>query len=434
MTRPPAWRSCRPTTTPSSPTPRTRETGPLGSIISTGRDVIYTFEVAEAVKGDIGQRVDLRSAASGMSCGFEVPAGQAIGILLDRRSGMWRSGLCGQIEPGKLRAAAAPLPAPDGRGPTAFIVGGSSGEARLMALDRQARTLAYGHGTGLTTQLSICPGGRRVLELVGDRPRPPRVALRELPSLGLVWERRLPRQPPSVEAQSVRCLDHNGIAYVVASNGGDPSWSPQATLLRVSRTTTTKLYQGAARSIAFGSDVGYVNDERRGSRPSQAVIIDLKPSPPQVRTTILGPTTQTVPGNMVWLDHDRIGFFPWSGDNARAIIFDRPLHELGGINNWSAWTSLLVGDVTIGVGQGRLSMADLPNGPARVLQQFESPQTIALAALPGITLVPAPHVAPLATGDADLPILPLAAGAAAIALLAAVYFVGRARRRTSADA
>jgi hypothetical protein len=104
-----------------------RETGPLGSIISTGRDVIYTFEVAEAVKGDIGQRVDLRSAASGMSCGFEVPADQAIGILLDRRSGMWRSGLCGQIEPGKLRAAAAPLPAPDGRGPTAFIVGGSFG-------------------------------------------------------------------------------------------------------------------------------------------------------------------------------------------------------------------------------------------------------------------------------------------------------------------
>jgi hypothetical protein len=137
------------------------------------------------------------------------------------------------------------------------------------------------------------------------------------------------------------------------------------------------------------------------------VIIDLKPSPPQVRTTILGPTTQTVPGNMVWLDHDRIGFFPWSGENARAIIFDRPLHELGGINNWSAWTSLLVGDVMIGVGQGGLTMADLPNGPARVLQQFESPQTIALATLPGITLVPAPHVAPLATGDADLPILPL---------------------------
>jgi hypothetical protein len=39
-----------------------------------------------------------------------------------------------------------------------------------MALDRPARTLAYGYGTGLTTQLSICPGGRRVLELVGDRP------------------------------------------------------------------------------------------------------------------------------------------------------------------------------------------------------------------------------------------------------------------------
>lgn len=165
------------------------------------------------------------------------------------------------------------------------------------------------------------------------------------------------------------------------------------------------------------------------------MIIDLKPSPPQVRTTILGPTTQTVPGNMVWLDHDRIGFFPWSGENARAIIFDRPLHELGGINNWSAWTSLLVGDVMIGVGQGGLTMADLPNGPARVLQQFErSGRPLTLAALPGVTLAPAPRAAqPETPGEAGLPILLLAATAVAIALLTGLYFAGRARRR-SADA
>jgi hypothetical protein len=89
-----------------------RETGPLGSIVNSGRDVVYTFEVAEVVKGDIGQRVEVHSAASGASCRFEVPAGQAIGVLLDGHSGTWKSGLCGQIEPGKLRAAAAPLPAP----------------------------------------------------------------------------------------------------------------------------------------------------------------------------------------------------------------------------------------------------------------------------------------------------------------------------------
>jgi hypothetical protein len=94
-----------------------RETGPLGSIISSGRDVVYTFEVTEVFKGDIGRRVEIHSAASGMSCGFEVAAGEAVGVLLDRQGGDWRSGLCGQIEPGKLRTAAAPLPTPDGRAP-----------------------------------------------------------------------------------------------------------------------------------------------------------------------------------------------------------------------------------------------------------------------------------------------------------------------------
>jgi hypothetical protein len=150
-----------------------RETGPLGSIISTGRDVIYIFEVAEAFKGDIGRRVEVHSAASGASCGFEVAAGQPIGVLLDSGNGRWRSGLCGQVEPGELRTAAAPLPAPDGQPPAALVVGGGFGEARLLALDRRARTLAYGYGAGDTTQLSICPAGNRILELVRDHPKLP---------------------------------------------------------------------------------------------------------------------------------------------------------------------------------------------------------------------------------------------------------------------
>jgi hypothetical protein len=482
-----------------------RETGPLGSIVNSGRDVVYTFEVAEVVKGDIGQRVDVRSAASGASCGFEVPAGQAIGVLLDGHSGTWKSGLCGQIEPGKLRAAAAPLPAPDGRPPAAMVVGGSFGEARLLALDRHARTLAYGSGAGRTTHLSICPGGNRILEAVHDDARAPRLALRELPGLGLVWERPLPRQPASIYTEALTCLDGGGTGYVFFSNGGDPRWSPKATLLRVSRTTTTVLYQGAARSIAFGSDVGYVNeghwgedigrinlqsgqvtpvitgpryttrlvlrpdgsalatqawgddltrtpgDDDRGSRPPQAVIIDLKSSPPRVRTTILGRANQTgtgrsVWGNMVWLNADRIGFFPAAGAHPRARIFDSSLRELGGFDNWAASTSLLMGGVIVGLGEGRLTVADLPNGPTRVVEQFESPQMFALAALPGATPVsplpqaarapappgatPVPQAAPpVSPGGADVPVLPLAAGAVAMVLLAGFFLFGRARRR-----
>jgi hypothetical protein len=268
---------------------------------------------------------------------------------------------------------------------------GGFGEARLLALDRQARTLAYGYGAGDTTQLSVWPDGNRILELVRDHPKPARLALRERPDLRLVWERPLPRQPASVYADSLWCLGGDGSAYVFASNGGDPRWSPRATLLRVSPTTTTVLYRGTARSIAFGPDLAYLNEGRwgeqigridlgsgqltpvltgprymtrlalrpdglalatqvwgddlvqqpgrntRGPRPAQAVVIDLQPSPPRVRTTPLGSADQAatgrpVWGNMVWLTSDRVGFFPADGANPRATIFDSSLRQLGGID------------------------------------------------------------------------------------------------------
>jgi hypothetical protein len=469
-----------------------RETGPLGSIISTGRDVIYTFEVAEAVKGDLGRRVEVHSAAAGMSCGFEVPPGEPIGVLLEGGNGTWRSGLCGQIDPGQLRTAAAPLPAPDGHPPAALVVGGGFGEARLLALDRQARTLAYGYGAGDTTQLSVCPDGHRILELVRDHPKPSRLALRELPDLRLVWERPLPPQPSSVYADSLRCLSGDGSAYVFASNGGDPRWSPSATLLRVSPTTTTVLYRGTARSIAFGPDVAYLNEGRwgeqigrinlrsgqltpvltgprymtrlalrpdglalatqvwgddlvqqpgqnnRSPRPAHAVVINLQPSPPRIRTTPLRPADQTETGrqmwagNMVWLTSHRVGFFPADHGAPRAMIFDRSLRELGGIDQWAASTTLLIGNDVVGLGQGKLSVADLPNGPARVLQQFQSSETFALAALPGATEVPL-AAEPEAREDAALPILLLAATTATLALLTGLVLFGRAGRRRTPE-
>jgi hypothetical protein len=311
-----------------------------------------------------------------------------------------------------------------------------------------------------------------------------------------------------VNAESVRCLGGDGSGYVFASNGGDPSWSPQATLLRVSSTTTTVLYRGTARSIAFGPEVAYLNAGRwgeqisrvdlrsgkltpvltgprymtrlalrpdglalatqvagddlvqepgqsnGGSRPAQAVVINLQPSPPRIRATTLGSADQAktgrpLSGTMVWLNADRVGFFPAYG-TSQAVIFDTSLRQLGGIDQWAASTTLRVGDGIIGLGQGTLSVAELPNGPARVLQQFQSPETYALAALPGTTQVlprapatqpPPPRAAPAprttkppTTGDATPPIPLLAATAATLALLAGLFLFSRARRRRTPDA
>jgi hypothetical protein len=209
----------------------------------------------------------------------------------------------------------------------------------------------------------------------------------------------------------------------------------------------------ALATQVWGDDLVRVpGNDKRGARPPQAAVIDLESSPPRVRTTSLGPANPTetgysVWGNMVWLSADRIGFFPAGGTKPRASIFDGSLRELGGFGEWAASTSLLVGDVIVGLGQGKLSVADLPNGPTRVVEQFESPQTFALAALPGTTQIlalpkatpvpappgaaPVPQAAPPEPPrKVDRPILALAASAAALALLTGLLFFARARRRS----
>jgi hypothetical protein len=201
----------------------------------------------------------------------------------------------------------------------------------------------------------------------------------------------------------------------------------------------------------WGDDLTRVpGGDRRTFRPPQAVVIDLEPSPPRVRTATLSRANSgtgiSVWGDMVWLNANRLGFFPAAGAHRRAHIFDSSLRELGGFDDWAASTSLLMGEVIVGVGQGKLTVADLPNGPTRVIEQFESPQMVALAALPGATqLSPLPQAArapappgatplpqaapPGSPGGTDVPVLPLAAGAAAMVVLTGLLLFGRTRRR-----
>ena len=148
---------------------------------SSADPVTLVFRVLESVKGRLGSTVEVVTAASGASCGVEARIGQTIGLFLERVGGVWQSNLCRQVSPSELRAAARPLPRPDGRGPVAFLVGGRFGPARTLALDAQGRTLAYGRGEGESLMVSVCPGGRRVAEVV-RAGRGVAVAVRALPA------------------------------------------------------------------------------------------------------------------------------------------------------------------------------------------------------------------------------------------------------------
>jgi hypothetical protein len=68
--------------------------------------LVYVFSVDSVVKGELAERVEVRSPASGAACGFELEREEASGILLHRDGGGWVGGLCGQIAVGELIEAA----------------------------------------------------------------------------------------------------------------------------------------------------------------------------------------------------------------------------------------------------------------------------------------------------------------------------------------
>lgn len=65
-------------------------------------EATYVFVVDSVVKGELGRRVEVVSPTSGAACGFELPTGEASGILLKRDGEEWIGGLCGQIAVGEL--------------------------------------------------------------------------------------------------------------------------------------------------------------------------------------------------------------------------------------------------------------------------------------------------------------------------------------------
>lgn len=58
----------------------------------------YLVRVEQVYKGDIDNRVEILTSASGAACGLESVVGDRVGLLLDRDGDAWRSGLCSQVD------------------------------------------------------------------------------------------------------------------------------------------------------------------------------------------------------------------------------------------------------------------------------------------------------------------------------------------------
>jgi hypothetical protein len=79
----------------------------VGSVLERrvdGDRVVYLFRVEQVYKGDISNRVEVDTAASGAACGLELGVGDRTGLLLTREGETWSSGLCSQVDPSDLLA------------------------------------------------------------------------------------------------------------------------------------------------------------------------------------------------------------------------------------------------------------------------------------------------------------------------------------------
>jgi hypothetical protein len=372
------------------------------------------FHVEDSVKGRLGERVEVETSATGASCGIEVQVGARIGLFLERSEGRWHGSLCGQIAPERLRAAARPLPRPDGKGPPALLVGGAFGLARTIALDRLGRTLAYGAGEGETLFLSTCPGGRRAVELVlGDRVL---LAVRDVHTLRVVRRKALPLSWSGRSPAGLWCRDRDAHDVLVfATDLNRPSGSARVHRVRPRRVSTVwrgtalaataagarvylaagpradrllalDLASGRARRLAalppFTGALSASPGGRRlaGVASTRVVLVDLAAGG-VVHTAPLAHSNMTA--ELVWPAPDRVVVLP-DGGVALARVYDLSLRVRASFSGWTGHAAALVGTTVWGVGyDGSVIAAGLPSGPVRRVRDLPSPVSRALVAVPG---------------------------------------------------
>lgn len=390
-----------------------REQAPSsGGIVSSGGMVTWTFRVDVSVKGDLPSEVDVQSPASGASCGFEIPVGRQAGVLLTEGGGNWHGGLCTQMEPDVLLEAAGPLPAPTGRGPATFLVGGSFGEMRLLALDAKGRILGYGAGKGETVAVDVCPGSRAAVESVA-RDREGSMSVRDLGTMAILRTVRIPSEG-DFKLYRVSCLDEKGRRVLALDGrGGGPVrlWLVNGDRSRVVfEADVREATLHGDRALVLLPDGELVSVDADGHRtslgrvPSGVSGLALSPDGSKVAGTLYGggrpgqPPTEVVlvhlpdgtvlsaplerwndGGDVAWIDDDRLAYLPGGSDDEEVRVYGSDMREIDRFGGWYTSESAVVDGVAYGIGWGTLVVAELPGGPARVLERFDSPETFTFA-------------------------------------------------------
>lgn len=383
---------------------------------------IYTFRVEDEWKARFGDTLDVFSADNGAACGLEAQVGQSVGLFLTMDGSEWSSSLCSQTSPEVMREAASPLPAPDGSGPARLMVGGSFGEARVMTLDANGNTLAYGYGGDHdTVNLDGCPGGSHVVEVYekkDDQGAERWFAVRRLSDMGIV--REVPLDIEQFEyVTSLDCRDADAtktFMFVTPTYG-----RPDGTILAETSDGIERRFEGlVARQAEFGRKHVYLSGARgrvtamrldgessrvlysvKGTRPfsravlsedgrhlalvafatyepqrdAKLVLIDVRDGSVRQRK---GAGDLGYDGVLAWVGSRRLVFVAGQG----SPVYNLHLKKVGGLGPAFATDVAVSGDELWGVSFGELMRAGLPNDRIAHDRYLPSPVTHTLISLP----------------------------------------------------
>ncbi len=380
--------------------------GTLETRRESSRHAVLVFRVEKRLKGSIGDFVTVVTPSNSAACGIELAEGTRVGLVLERMGGAWHGSLCSQFEPGELLTAALPLPPPNGRGPVALIVGGEFGDAHLLALDRNGRTLAYGGGGGRALLASFCPGKQRLAEVV-SRSSGNVLLIRHARTLRVVRKQALSLRGGRYP-QRLACSDPSGASAVVFARGPLGDSPAGSALYRVRARGAEAIWNGAALDAAFTSTHAFLSAGMRGRTLTR---VDLATGRTRALATLPYPTTALAvdragrllagvhtrldrsadvmrldlsrPGAKVgvarvpadegmaqvfWLTDRRLLFVPTYGSTAR--VLDGSLRTRARFA-WRSTSAAVVGGQLFGADFSlSLYRAALPSGPQRIARRL----------------------------------------------------------------
>jgi len=389
----------------------------LRSEAVNGRRLTH-LRVERAFKADLGAEVVVdtgRAEGGGGDCSLELADGDRVGLYLSRTgAGGWSAGLCSLVDPDDLVRAAGPIPAPLGRGRVALVVALGLDGYRLAALDARGRVLAYGRGAGHATGLEVCPGARRLVELVDLRRRREAV-VRRLPDLHAVRRVRVPR----TEGLDVECLDPGGRDLLVLTHDyGEPV--ARGRLLRFTGRRRRIVHRGTAVEMAVSGRLAYLEtgrwgreivalDLRTGARRHVATVpripgeLVVSPDGRALATVAYNPfgmshaavirpgakrVVRQVPlgegaeGRLAWTGRDRLVY---GGDGFHFRLFNGVLRTVGRFRTHFGGSRFMAarGGTVFGIDEDRLLAARLPGLRVRRLARLPSSDVYALTAVTG---------------------------------------------------